>query len=60
MPIYPDRGVDIAKHYQLLKRHANLVREAARIASLSKDIGFLGLFGAKMWKRTVCGMSVQV
>ncbi|KAL7932840.1 general substrate transporter [Trichoderma chlorosporum] len=36
------------------------VREAARIATESKEIGYLGLFAPKMWKRTVVGVSVQV
>jgi len=26
----------------------------------SKDIGFFGLFGPNIWKRTVCGTSVQM
>lgn len=36
------------------------VREAARIAAESKEIGYLGLFAPKMWKRTVIGVSAQV
>lgn len=36
------------------------VREAARVASESNDISFLGLFGPKVWKRTLAGCSVQV
>lgn len=36
------------------------VKEAARIAAESKDVGILGLFGPKMWKRTLCGVSVQI
>ncbi|KAK9797673.1 putative Major facilitator superfamily (MFS) profile domain-containing protein [Seiridium cardinale] len=36
------------------------VREAARVAHESKDIGFLGLFGPKVWKRTLAGCSVQL
>ena len=36
------------------------VREAVKLASESKDIGYLGLFGPKMWKRTLVGVSVQV
>ncbi|KAK4070884.1 hypothetical protein Trihar35433_5351 [Trichoderma harzianum] len=36
------------------------VREAARIAAESKEIGYLGLFTPKMWKRTVIGVSAQV
>lgn len=36
------------------------VREAVRIASESKDIGYLGLFAPKVWKRTLIGVSVQV
>ncbi|PTB39090.1 hypothetical protein M441DRAFT_70244 [Trichoderma asperellum CBS 433.97] len=36
------------------------VREAARIAAESKEIGYLGLFAPKMWKRTLVGVSAQV
>lgn len=36
------------------------VREAVRVASESKDIGYLGLFAPGIWKRTLVGVSVQV
>ncbi|KAI9045965.1 sugar porter family MFS transporter [Aspergillus affinis] len=36
------------------------VQEAVRVAHESKDVTFLALFGPKMWKRTMCGVSVQV
>jgi MFS family permease len=36
------------------------VREAVRIAAEAKSVGFIGLFGPKIWKRTVAGMSVQM
>ncbi|KAK8210367.1 hypothetical protein M8818_003537 [Zalaria obscura] len=36
------------------------VREAARVAAESKDVSFLGLFGPKIWKRTLAGTSVQM
>ncbi|KAL0943323.1 sugar transporter [Colletotrichum truncatum] len=36
------------------------VKEAARVAAESKHIGVLGLFGPKIWKRTLAGCSVQV
>lgn len=36
------------------------VREAVRVASESKDIGYLGLFASGVWKRTLIGVSVQV
>lgn len=36
------------------------VKEAARIAAESKHVGVLGLFGPKMWKRTLCGVSIQI
>jgi MFS family permease len=36
------------------------VREAARVAALSKDIGYLGLFTPKVIKQTMVGVSVQV
>lgn len=48
------------KHHQTLKTRATIVKEAARIAALSKKVSIWGLFGPQMWKRTVCGMSVQV
>ncbi|THC93626.1 hypothetical protein EYZ11_006910 [Aspergillus tanneri] len=36
------------------------VQEAARIAHEAKDISIFALFGPQMWKRTLCGVSVQV
>ncbi|KAF9895163.1 hypothetical protein FE257_000065 [Aspergillus nanangensis] len=36
------------------------VQEAVRIAHESKDVSFLALFGPNIWKRTLCGVSVQV
>lgn len=36
------------------------IGEAVRIASESKDVGYLGLFGPKTWKRTLIGVSVQI
>lgn len=36
------------------------VQEAARIAQEAKDISFFSLFGPKIWKRTLCGVSAQV
>jgi len=36
------------------------VREAVRVASESKDIGYLGLFAPKVWQRTLIGVSVQI
>ena len=36
------------------------VKEAVRVAQESKDIGYLGLFGPKVWKQTVVGVSVQI
>jgi hypothetical protein len=36
------------------------VREAVRVAALSKDVGYIGLFGPKVWRRTLVGFSVQV
>ncbi|KAJ5081281.1 Major facilitator superfamily domain general substrate transporter [Penicillium alfredii] len=36
------------------------VQEAVRLAHESKDISFLALFGPRVWKRTMCGMSVQM
>jgi hypothetical protein len=36
------------------------VKEAARLAAEEKEVGFFGLFGPKVWKRTLCGVSVQI
>ncbi|GES65206.1 sugar transporter [Aspergillus terreus] len=36
------------------------VQEAVRLAQESKDISFLSLFGPRIWKRTLCGVSAQV
>ncbi|KUL87618.1 hypothetical protein ZTR_05931 [Talaromyces verruculosus] len=36
------------------------VREAARIAHEAQDVSFLSLFGPRIWKRTMCGMTVQM
>lgn len=36
------------------------VREAARIAAESKEVGYLGLFAPRMWKRTLVGVSAQI
>lgn len=36
------------------------VKEAVRIAAESAELSVLGLFGRKMWWRTMCGMTVQM
>jgi hypothetical protein len=36
------------------------VREAARIAKEQEGVTFLALFGPKVIKRTICGLSVQM
>ncbi|KAF7168368.1 hypothetical protein CNMCM6106_003606 [Aspergillus hiratsukae] len=36
------------------------VQEAVRIAQQAKDVSFFALFGPRVWKRTMCGVSVQV
>ncbi|PYH47020.1 sugar porter family MFS transporter [Aspergillus saccharolyticus JOP 1030-1] len=36
------------------------VQEAVRVAQEAKDVSFLALFGPKIWKRTLCGVSAQV
>ncbi|KAF2460099.1 sugar transporter [Lineolata rhizophorae] len=36
------------------------VREAARIAAEASELPILGLFGPKMWRRTLAGTSVQM
>lgn len=36
------------------------IREACRIAAEAKNIGYLGLFGPGVWKRTLVGVSVQI
>lgn len=37
-----------------------LVREAVRIASEAAELPIIGLFGPKMWRRTLAGTSVQM
>lgn len=36
------------------------VREAVRLAAEAKQVGYLGLFGPRIWRRTVVGVSVQI
>ena len=36
------------------------VQEAVRIMQESKGVGIVELFGPKIWKRTMCGCSVQM
>ncbi|KAK8011651.1 Major facilitator superfamily domain- general substrate transporter [Apiospora arundinis] len=36
------------------------VREAARIADESRHVSFMGMFGKGVWKRTMCGVTVQM
>lgn len=36
------------------------VQEAARIAHEAKNVTFAALWGPTMWRRTLCGMSVQM
>jgi hypothetical protein len=36
------------------------VKEAARIAKEAQDVSFFALFGPKVWKRTVAGVTVQM
>lgn len=36
------------------------VQEAARVAHEAKDVSIIALFGPKVIKRTICGMSVQM
>ena len=36
------------------------VQEAARLAHEAKDVSMFALFGPRIWKRTLCGVSVQV
>lgn len=36
------------------------VKEAVRVAQEAKGVGFFELFGPKIWKRTMCGTSVQM
>ena len=36
------------------------VKEAQRIAAQAQGIGFLSLFGPRIWKRTLAGCSVQM
>ncbi|KAI5250023.1 general substrate transporter [Aureobasidium subglaciale] len=36
------------------------IREAVAAAQNTEGVSFLGLFGKKMWKRTMCGTTVQM
>ncbi|EAW13754.1 sugar porter family MFS transporter [Aspergillus clavatus NRRL 1] len=36
------------------------VQEAVRMAQEAKNVSFFALFGPRVWKRTMCGVSVQV
>lgn len=36
------------------------VQEAVRIAREAKDVSLFALLGPRVWKRTMCGVSVQV
>ena len=36
------------------------VREAQKAAALAKNVSFFGLFGPKIWKRTLAGTTVQM
>lgn len=36
------------------------VQEAVHLAHEAKDLSFLSMFGPRVWKRTLCGMSVQM
>jgi hypothetical protein len=36
------------------------VQEAVRVAHEAHDVSFLALFGPRIWKRTMCGMTVQM
>ncbi|KAG8627788.1 hypothetical protein KVT40_003661 [Elsinoe batatas] len=44
----------------LVKAEMAEVREAFEVARLQKDTSVLGLFGPKVWKRTLAGTSVQM
>lgn len=60
-------------HHNLAHLHANgdlsdpiviaeleEIREAVKLAAESKDLGYLGLFGPGIWKRTLVGVSAQI
>lgn len=47
------------RHHAAVITELEEVKEAARIAAESKDVTFMGLFGPKIWKRTLAGCSVQ-
>lgn len=36
------------------------VQEAARLAHESRDVSVFALFGPNLWRRTLCGMTVQM
>ncbi|KAL2833950.1 general substrate transporter [Aspergillus pseudoustus] len=48
------------RHDPVVQVEFEEVKEAARIAHEAKDVSFLALFGPGIWKRTLCGVSVQV
>ncbi|KAH6651989.1 general substrate transporter [Truncatella angustata] len=47
------------RHHAAVITELEEVREAARVAAESKSVSMLGLFGPKIWKRTLAGCSVQ-
>ncbi|KAJ5216617.1 High-affinity glucose transporter [Penicillium cinerascens] len=48
------------RHDPVVQLEFEEVQEAARVAHQAKDVSFLALFGPRIWKRTACGMSVQM
>ena len=48
------------KHSPTVQAEYREVKEAARIAEEAKGVGFFELLGPRIWKRTVCGTSVQM
>lgn len=48
------------RHDPVVQVEFEEVREAVRVAHESQEVSFLALFGPRVWKRTMCGMSVQM
>jgi len=48
------------RHSPIVQAEYDEVKEAARIAEEAKGVGFFELFGPRIWKRTLCGTSVQM
>jgi hypothetical protein len=48
------------RHDPVVQVEFEEVQEAVRVAHEAQDVSFLALFGPRIWKRTMCGMTVQM